>query len=232
MRIVITGGSKGIGRAIADEFWRRGHQVLVCGQNKDELAALAAAYDHQRFYTTVCNIQQLEQVEALLAKALDCMGGVDIWLNNAGLANTTKSILDTTQTALQSMVTTNVLGTMQCSRVAAKWMQQQGQGKIFTMLGGGSDGEYFAGMGIYGSTKRALDYFTDALAKELAGSGVLVGKIRPGMIITEGVIRESKADLANFERRRRLPTWSAMNPKPWHHSWWMPCCVAVKAVKR
>ena len=72
------------------------------------------------------------------------------------------------------------------------------------MLGGGSDGEYFSGMGIYGTTKRGLDYFTNALVKELAGSGVVVGKIRPGMVITEAVVREVNADLEGFRKSRKM----------------------------
>jgi NAD(P)-dependent dehydrogenase (short-subunit alcohol dehydrogenase family) len=80
----------------------------------------------------------------------------------------------------------------------------QAGGRIFNILGGGSDGEYFPGMGIYGSTKRGLDYLTAALAKELSGTPVLVGKVRPGMIVTEGVIREIHADPDNFQRSRRI----------------------------
>jgi short-subunit dehydrogenase len=102
------------------------------------------------------------------------------------------------------MVTTNVLGTINGSRVAARGMKAQRAGKLFNMLGGGSDGEYFPGMGIYGTTKRGLDYFTNALVKELADSGVIVGKIRPGMIITEAVVREARADMANFSKSRKL----------------------------
>jgi NAD(P)-dependent dehydrogenase (short-subunit alcohol dehydrogenase family) len=204
MNIVITGGTKGIGRALAEEFWQQGHQVLVCGQNSAELQALAQSKGGERFYATSCNIRELAQVESLRDFALQQMGSIDIWINNAGLAKTTNSILQTSQQDLETMVTTNILGTMQCCRVAAVLMLAQGYGKIFNMLGGGSDGEYFAGMGVYGSTKRSLDYFSTALAKELVGSGVIVGRIRPGMIITEGVVREAKADLANFQRRRHF----------------------------
>jgi len=204
MNIVITGGSKGIGRALAEQFWQLGHSVVVCGQDLAELSAAEQAKGTERFFASRCNIRNLAEVELLRDFALDKMGTIDIWINNAGLAKTTNSILDTAQQDLETMVSTNIIGTMQCCRVAAKQMLAQGQGKIFNMLGGGSDGEYFPGMGIYGSTKRSLDYFTNALAKELAGSGVLLGKIRPGMIITEGVIREAKADLANFQRRRHF----------------------------
>lgn len=77
-------------------------------------------------------------------------------------------------------------------------------GRIFNILGGGSDGEYFPGMGIYGTTKRGLDYLTRALVKELKDTPVLVGRVRPGMIVTEGVIREIKADPAGFAKSRKI----------------------------
>ena len=101
------------------------------------------------------------------------------------------------------MLRTNMLGTINGCRVAAHGMRDQGQGKLFNILGGGSDGEYFPGLGIYGTTKRGLDYFTDALVKELADTNVVVGKIRPGMVITEAVIREARANPEVFEKSRK-----------------------------
>lgn len=86
MNIVITGGTKGIGRALAEEFWQQGHQVLVCGQNLAELQAIAQSKGGERFYATSCNIRELAQVESLRDFALQQMGSIDIWINNAGLA--------------------------------------------------------------------------------------------------------------------------------------------------
>ena len=102
------------------------------------------------------------------------------------------------------MITTNMLGSINGAKVASTGMLKQGHGKLFTMLGGGSDGEYFPGMGIYGTTKCGLNYFTDALVTELQGTPIIVAKIRPGMIITEGVIREARENLENFQRSRRI----------------------------
>jgi NADP-dependent 3-hydroxy acid dehydrogenase YdfG len=102
------------------------------------------------------------------------------------------------------MVRTNMLGTINGCRVAGRGMVEQGQGKLFNMLGGGSDGEYFPGLAIYGTTKRGLNYFTDALIKELADTDVIVGKIRPGMVITEAVIRDVKEDIENFQKSRKM----------------------------
>ena len=58
-------------------------------------------------------------------------------------------------------------------------------------------------MGIYGTTKRGLDYLTNALFKELKDSPIIVGKIRPGLLVTEGVIREAKQDMENFQKSRK-----------------------------
>jgi short-subunit dehydrogenase len=204
--VVITGSSEGIGRGLAAEFLRRGDNVVIAGRSQAKLdTALAALGDAGgQVSGRSCDVTDADQVQALWDHAVTQFASVDIWINNAGLARTAWQILDVPQADLTAMVHTNMMGTINGCRVAASGMSAQGQGKIFNMLGGGSDGEYFPGMGIYGTTKRGLDYFTDALVKELKGSGVIIGKIRPGMIITEAVIREAKEDPVAFEKSRAV----------------------------
>ena len=214
-RIVITGSTKGIGKGLAAEFARLGHKVVISGRRQDDVDATLAelGYPSRQVAGMACDSANKTQVEALWQFASEQFGGVDIWINNAGLARTVWPILDTPDSEIQQMVHTNIIGTINGCKVAACGMKKaarQSLGlvrepqKIFNMLGGGSDGEYFAGMGVYGTTKRALDYFTNALSKELQADHILVGKIRPGMIITEGVIREAQADMGNFEKRRKF----------------------------
>jgi len=207
LSVVITGSSKGIGLGLAQEFASRGHQVMLSGSSQtsvdEAMLKLQDAGLHDNAQGQACDVSNAEQVQALWDAAASAFGKIDIWINNAGLARTVWSIKDTPSEDIARMVTSNLLGTALGSKVAVNGMLAQGRGKLFNMLGGGSDGEYFPGMGIYGSTKRGMDYLTDALVKENADSPLVIAKIRPGMIITEGVLREIAADRANFEKSRK-----------------------------
>jgi NAD(P)-dependent dehydrogenase (short-subunit alcohol dehydrogenase family) len=205
---VITGSTKGIGFALAKYAVTQGHDVVISGRTEaavtQAIEALQRLGGPGRATGRATDVSDRVQVEALWAHALATFGRVDVWINNAGVAHTTRSIAGTPESDVHAMVSTNLLGTIHGCQVAARGMVAQAGGRIFNILGGGSDGEYFPGMGIYGSTKRGLDYLTAALAKELSGTPVLVGKVRPGMIVTEGVIREIHADPDNFQRSRRI----------------------------
>ena len=206
VNVVITGSTKGIGHGLARVFAARGANVVVSGRSQQSIdEAIARIGDVPgRVVGQVCEVGDRRQVERLWEKAVEELGSIDIWVNNAGLARTTWSIVDTPWDQVDAMLATNMPGTIYGSIVAARGMTAQGSGKIFNMLGGGSDGEYFPGIGVYGTTKRGLDYFTTALAKELDGSGVVVGRIRPGMVITEAVLREALADRESFEKSRHV----------------------------
>jgi NAD(P)-dependent dehydrogenase (short-subunit alcohol dehydrogenase family) len=204
--IVITGSSKGIGFGLAKEFASRGHQVMIAGSSQATVDdALARLESHAELIKGCpCDVRKAEQVQALWDRAITAFGSVDIWINNAGLARTVWPVIDIPDDQIEQMITSNLLGTTFGCKVAVKGMLKQGHGKLFNMLGGGSDGEFRPGMGVYGSTKHGMDYLTNALIKEHKDSNLVIAKIRPGMIITEGVIREIKADPANFEKSRSI----------------------------
>ena len=209
-KVVITGASKGIGYGLAEEFLKQGHSVAIAARGEQGVAdavkaLLPLVQSGQQVCGKPCDVTVQEQVQALWEYAAEVLGPVDIWINNAGLARTSWSISEVPQSEVEAMVTTNMLGAINGCRVAVAGMQAQGgPGKIFNILGGGSDGEYFPGMGIYGATKRGLDYFSNALVKELKNTPILVGKIRPGMIITDAVVREAKQDPQGFARSRKI----------------------------
>ncbi|MDA0633055.1 SDR family NAD(P)-dependent oxidoreductase [Nonomuraea sp. MCN248] len=205
-KAVVTGSTRGLGFALARELVRRGHSVVVSGRSQ---AAVDEAVERlrpegQRVHGRAVDVSDAEQVEQLWDFAVDALGGVDLWINNAGVANTTRPITETTADDVRVMVTTNMLGTVYGSQVAVRGMLARGGGQVFNILGGGSDGRVRPGMGVYSATKRGLDSFTRALAKEVAGTGVRVGQVSPGILITEGWLREAAAAPEQVAEHRKI----------------------------
>ena len=97
-----------------------------------------------------------------------------------------------------------MLGTIAGAQVAVRGMTAAGGGQVFNILGGGSDGSVRPGMGVYSTTKRGLDMFTRALVKEVEGTPVRVGQVRPGILITDGWLREARATRRRSPSQRRM----------------------------
>lgn len=106
-------------------------------------------------------------------------GRIDILINNAGVAHPDVEFWKLPVTEIDKTVGINLIGLMYGSRVAINGLLAQGGGYVYNMYGFGSTGRYRNGMSIYGSTKRAVNYFTEALVKELAGQPVKVGSLSP-----------------------------------------------------
>lgn len=194
--VVITGSTKGVGFALANEFARRGWSVMVTGRTTaavdDALTQIRAGNPSAQVTGATVDVSSYDSVQSLWGIAATAFGRVDLWINNAGLAVSTKTIIENDPTEINAMVTTNMLGTMYGGKVAATGMlAQTGGGRIINVLGGGSDGRFREGQAIYSSTKRGLNLYTQALVKELKGTQVTVGSVRPGILITEGMVREA-----------------------------------------
>jgi NAD(P)-dependent dehydrogenase (short-subunit alcohol dehydrogenase family) len=206
--VVITGSTKGVGFGLAKAFAARGLDVVVSGRRAEDAQksadAVRASAPGRRAVGVACEVTNPESVQALWDAAVEEFGGVDIWINNAGLAKTTKHIVDIPVDDVRAMVSTNMLGTIFGSQVAMRGFMARGGGKLFNVLGGGSDGRVRDNMGVYGSTKRGLKFFTDALAREAKDTSVIVGEIRPGILLSDGWLREAaEADPQQIESGRK-----------------------------
>ena len=206
---VITGSTKGIGYALARELVRRGHAVVVTGRTQtavdDAVARLGLeAKNGGRATGQVVDVSDVASVQALWDAAVATLGSVGLWVNNAGVAYTMRTIAETTPEEVSTMVSTNMLGTIYGSQVAMRGMAANGGGQLFNVLGGGSDGTVHPGMGVYSTTKRGLDMFTKALVKEAAGTNVRVGQIRPGILITDGWLREAATSPESVQSQRKM----------------------------
>lgn len=206
---VVTGSTKGIGNALAREFLRRGHNVVVSGRTQaavdEAVAALATeGADGARVIGRATDVTDATAVQALWDAGVAGFGRIDLWVNNAGVAYTARTIDETTPAEVATMVTTNMLGTINGSQIAVRGMTAAGGGRVFNVLGGGSDGKLREGMGVYATTKRGLDMFTRALVKEVAGTPVRVGQIRPGILLSDGWLREAATNPEAVRSQRKI----------------------------
>lgn len=192
--IVITGSTKGIGYGLAEEFLKRGHNVVVSGRNQERLdkAVSALAANYKNVAGCLCDVTKYDDNEKLFAFAKEKFGRVDIWINNAGVAHPMTNVWELPLDVIQDSVNANVYGSIYGSRVAIKGMLEQGGGWIYNLEGFGSSGRTMAGLSVYGMTKAAAAFFGKSLAKEVANTSVKVATIQPGMVITDMVTGQYK----------------------------------------
>jgi NAD(P)-dependent dehydrogenase (short-subunit alcohol dehydrogenase family) len=192
--IVITGSTKGIGYGLAEEFLKRGHNVVVSGRNQERLdkAVSALAAQHKNVAGYLCDVTKYDDNEKLFAFAKEKFGRVDIWINNAGVAHPMTNVWDLPLDVIQDSVNANVYGSIYGSRAAIKGMLEQGGGWIYNLEGFGSSGRTMAGLSVYGMTKAAAAYFGKSLAKEVANTSVQAATLQPGMVITDMITGQYK----------------------------------------
>jgi NAD(P)-dependent dehydrogenase (short-subunit alcohol dehydrogenase family) len=208
-RIVITGSTRGLGLRLAREFLSRGCAVVVSGRTSEGVAAslgsLRREFPGAEAHGFPCDTGIYGQVEALWDAAVTRLGGVDHWINNAGIGQPTVPIWDLEPALMESIVRTDLLGVLHGARVAMRGMAAQGRGAIWFMEGHGSNGRIMKGLSVYGASKRALRYVARALALEARGTGVLVGALSPGIMITDFTMKQlDRSDRESWERTKKV----------------------------
>ena len=189
--VVITGGTRGLGLCLAESFLKRDCNVLLCGTGEEAARrtaeALTAKGGRGRAVGMACDVRDPAQVEALARRAREEFGAVDIWVNNAGVNQSDLPPWEVTPEETDFLLDVDLKGTVNGSRTAVRLMEQQGFGAVYNVEGMGSNDAIQPGLALYGTAKRAVTYFTDALAKELTERGlpVLAGKLSPGIMITD-----------------------------------------------
>ena len=194
--VVITGSSQGIGLGLAEEFLKRHCKVMLSARSKKRLEQeqkrLAETYGADRVAATPCDVTDYEKVQRLWDEAVRTFGTVDIWINNAGIVNTTRRYWELDYTEIAPVVNTNIIGVMYGSHVALRGMIQQGHGQIYNLEGMGSNDTMRPGFTVYGTTKRAVRYFTESLIEETQTLPVQIGTLGPGIVMTEFLIENMK----------------------------------------
>jgi NAD(P)-dependent dehydrogenase (short-subunit alcohol dehydrogenase family) len=208
--VVITGSTRGIGYGLAASFVSLGCGVVVSGRSQDgvdrAVESLIKRDPAGAVFGFVCDVTCHDQVQALWNAATAHFGQIDIWINNAGISNLMTDFAELDEIEIQTVINTNILGTLYGSQVALRGFKAQGKGSLYNLEGLGSDGRRkVKGLTLYGTTKAALHYLNDALIKEVAETPILVGAIQPGMVATEMITKQYQTRPAEeWERARRF----------------------------
>ena len=205
--VLITGSSRGIGYGLACEFLKRGHQVIVNGRDQDRLhnALEKLKLLGSDLAGHIGDIQEENTFQELIDLAVNSFGKIDIWINNAGVPQAHRYFHELPREDIKELISINVTAMMLGSSSALRFFMDQGYGKVFNMEGFGSDGRMMDKLTLYGSSKRAVQYFSKALSREVKDENIQVGILSPGMVRTDFLNHASvEANDAERERNRRV----------------------------
>lgn len=182
--VVVSGGSRGLGRAIALAFGREGCRLALCARNEEALAETAREIREEtgaEVFTRAADVTAHGEVESFVDAAADTFGHVDVLVNNAG-GNRRKPFEETTDDDWAAIVELNLLGHLRASRAAIPHMRAAGSGSIIfisSIFGREAGG---AGLSIYNTTKSGVISAAKIMALELASAGIRVNTVAPGSI--------------------------------------------------
>lgn len=181
---IVTGGTKGIGFAVAEALVKGGANVFICGRNKADLKqALEWLGKHGRAEGEVCDVRSEDQVRMLIEECERRFGGVDILVNNAGVGYMKQTVEQTTGEEFRQMLETNLFAVFYACRVAIPLMRKRGGGYIINISS--LAGQYaHANMAAYNASKFGLNGFTEALMQEVRPDNIKVTAICPGSVNT------------------------------------------------
>ena len=183
---VITGGSRGLGFAIAQTYARAGAKVVIASRTPRAVDLAVDSLRASGYQATglACDVADMAQVEALAQHAIQTFGRMDIWVNNAGLSAPYGPTVHIPRRDFMTVINTNIIGTYNGSIVAMRHFLAQKSGKLINLLGRGDKGS-IALQNAYSSSKVWVRNFTKTLANEYRNSGVDIFGFNPGLVRTE-----------------------------------------------
>ena len=194
--VVITGSTRGLGFEMAKLFRQNNWNVVLNGVNAERLEkaletlrAMPGGGQAEGFAGSVADTDDLQK---LLAYAVEKFGTLDIWINNAGVNQPMKAIWELSEAEIDAVLNIDLRGAVMGSRLAALQMEKQPEGGfIYNIEGYGSNDAMMLGLNLYGTSKRAVNHFTRAFAGELEerGSKVKAGRLSPGIMITDFTVK-------------------------------------------
>jgi 3-oxoacyl-[acyl-carrier protein] reductase len=183
---IVTGGTRGIGRAIAEALIQEDISVCVSARHQNEIDATVKELnrrDGARAAGVVCDVRDYEQVKGLIDHTVTELGGLDILINNAGIG-IFENVVDTSPEDFRAVLETNLFGVFYCCHEAIPAMKKRGGGYIINIssLAGANP---HPRMAAYNASKFGLNGFSEALMQEIRHDNIKVSYIMPGSVNTE-----------------------------------------------
>lgn len=183
---LITGAGSGIGRETARAFAIRGYNIILCGRNQEKLLSLqkelTVKYEAQA-YVKKLDVTDVENINAVAKECLEEFKGIDVLVNNAGLARGLEPYNQNREDGILEMIDTNIKGLMMMTRAFLPSMLEHNTGHIINI--GSTAGLYaYAGGAVYCATKSAVKTFSDGVRIDVIHSNIKVTTIQPGLVET------------------------------------------------
>ncbi len=206
-KIIVTGGSRGIGFAITKKLISLGAQVVICGRNRDTLEEATIKLASKQVWPIVLDVQKINSFPELIQKANERMGYVDGLVNNAGICAYERewgwNVFKQTEEDWDSVINTNLKAPFFLSRgIVQYFLDHNIQGNILNVI---SEAAYVPASGSYGASKAGLMALTKGLASLVASKGIVVNAIAPGTTETDMVNLEHEY-ATKRQRNGRLGT--------------------------
>jgi NAD(P)-dependent dehydrogenase (short-subunit alcohol dehydrogenase family) len=202
-RVLITAGASGIGKEIARAFVANGAMVCVCDINAQALET--AAKDIPGLVTLVCDVSKRSDIERMVGAAAEALGGLDVLVNNAGIAGPTAPVETADPDQWEAVMTVDVIGTFHVTRLAIPHLKKSAAGSIVVMSSLG--GRYgYPNRSAYCVAKMGLIGFAKTLSRELGPYNIRCNAIAPGAVGGERMERvlrgRADADHKTLEEER------------------------------
>ena len=188
--VVVTGSARGFGFEMLKLFRMHNYNVVLCDISKENLSNAKKELEEMKHKGKVLafetDIIKENDVEKLINETIKELKTIDIWINNAGVNQPNMPIWELDKKTIDRLIDIDLKGTILCSKLIMPIMIRQKGGQIYNVEGHGSNDAKILGLSMYGTSKRAVTYFTETLAYEAEklNTNVLVGKITPGIMIT------------------------------------------------
>jgi NAD(P)-dependent dehydrogenase (short-subunit alcohol dehydrogenase family) len=204
--VVVTGSSRGIGRAIAEACAAGGARVVISSRSEEAVRRAVSAMQAKGYSASgiPCDVAKPAQVERLLQYALETWQRIDIWVNNAGLSGGMRPLEEVPSEEISMIIDTNIKGVLEGCRQVMPIFLRQGKGILINISGLGGKLEPAEFSAVYAASKAAVTSLTKSTAREHKMPGISVFAVIPGMVNTD-FFREMKVSPRCAERNGGMP---------------------------